>query len=296
MRLALWFLVLLLGTARAETPADRAKPIIDAQRALIVKGKAGIKPFLAGLDPAGIFVGSMAAGAPKDLLANLDSRDITISSENYVSHLFVGAAGVKTVTTVKATASNILAGSRGDALWFTFDLALEREAGTDKPQPRNTFRVTEVVVGGKVVLFHLNPPIPDKWDDADMGAGGEPVVADFPSSAAEKPGALAALSANPTKLAKAILVDPSTIIVGSTASDRGVGAAAAKLLGGWSKLKLEHVRSIERTTKDYGYAVVRVDIVGKGSQRMRMFATLIGVPKGTDWQIVTATYSRISWL
>lgn len=296
MRLALLFLVLLAGTSRAETPADRAQPIIDAQRALIVKGKAGIKPFFAGLDPACIFVGDMAVGAPKDLIANLDSKDLTVSSGNAVDDLFVGYAGVKTVATVKATASNLLAGARGDALWFTFDLALEREPGTDKPQPRNAFRITEVVVGGKVVLFHLNPPIPDNWDDADMGAGGEPVVANFPSSAATKAGALAALSVDPGKLAKAILAEPSTIVLGSTAADRGTGAAAAKLLGGWSKLKLEHVRSIERTTKDYGYAVVRVDVVGKGNQRMRMFATLIGVPKGAGWQIVTATYSRISWL
>jgi hypothetical protein len=87
-------------------------------------------------------------------------------------------------------------------------------------------------------------------------------------------------------------------VLGSSASDRGVGPAAAKVVGSWSKLKLESELSLERVTKTWAFSVVRLDLNGKNEdQKMRMFALVIALPKpDKTWQVVTLRYSRISWI
>lgn len=134
------------------------------------------------------------------------------------------------------------------------------------------------------MLFHIDTAQPDTWDELPSLGGGPPTGEHFATS--------------PTKLAKALLVEPSTIVLGSSTADRGVGAGAAKLVGTWSKLQLTELTSLQRTSKTWGFAVARVDLDGKTEdQKVRLWASLIALPKpdGT-WQVVTLHFSRIMWL
>lgn len=314
MRLALLILVLLVGSANAQTPIERAKATIDTQRALLDKDEAGIKTLIGTFAPDGLLVGKMAVISAKDLLAIYKSKDRKESKEYWAINALQSLFWARTTDdpsakpeppvkghTAKSTVANLVAGGRADVVWFTFDLTVEHAApdlGGKPYKSKETYRITEVLAdrgGWKVALFQVDVAVPDHWDEVTSHAGGPPEGEAFPDDGDETP--LATLAVTPSKLAKSLLVEPSTIVMGSSASDRGVGAAAAKLVGGWSKLKLELLRATDITTKTWGVAVVRVDLNGKNEdQKMRMFGTVVGLPKADgSWQVVTLHYSRLQW-
>lgn len=308
MRLFLVIILLAVASrASAQTPTERAKAIIETQRATLDKDLAGMKSFLGQLDPAGIVVGNMSVETPKTMLELLNSKEVSRGgeywAENALQSLFWAGRdmAVKTVKqTVKTTVANLVAGGRADAVWFTFDLTVDRATtiGGKPFRKTDTFRITELAVdnkGWKVTLFHIDTARPDKWDDLPSHDGGPPEGEEFTESGDTNATALVEVASSPTKLAKALLVEPSTVVLGSSAGDRGVGPAAAKLVASWSKLKLAAESSLSHTSKTWGFAVVRLDLDGKNEdQKMRMFATVIGLPKADGtWQIVTLHYSRI---
>lgn len=303
------FLFVSSASAQTPTPTERARAIIDGQRALLDKNVAGIRTLLGQMAPDGVVVGQMAVASPKELLAALANPDKP-GDEHHARNALQTLFWASTESSppppknyvVTSTTKNLIAGGRADAVWFTFDLTVDRSAmlGGRPFKSNHTFRITELVVdrgGWKVVLFHVDKAHPDTWDDLASRDSGPPEGELFADADADAT-PLAALATSPAKLAKALLVEPSTIVLGSSAKDRGVGPAAAKLIKGWSKLKLAPGDSLERKTKTWGYAVVRLDLEGKNEdQKMRMFASVIGLPKpdGT-WQVVSLHYSRLAWL
>jgi hypothetical protein len=302
------FLLSISSAGRADpNPTDRAKAIIETQRALIDKGHAGVKTFLGQLDPAAVIVSSMAVTTPKAILAAVSAADgdnlyhrIALAPMFQLSDMLKEPPWKQTI---KTSVANVVAGGRADVLWFTFELTVATDA-TIEGKPRktsDTFRITEVATaagGWKVALFHLDKPQKDAWDDLPSAGGGPPSGEKFPDDAGDKTTPLADLAESPKLLGKALANEPSTIVLGSSAADRGVGgAAAAKVVAGWAGLKLAANQAFERKTKAWGFAVVRLDLNGKNdTQRMRMFATVIAVPKADGtWQVVTLRYSRIRW-
>jgi len=309
MRLVLLLLVAFTGIARAQTLTERATATIESQRALLDKGRPGILTLLKGMDPDGMVVGAMSVESPKKLLELLAAKafnDMDTWARNSLHALFWVAheshtddkLAPPTRSTVRSTVSNVVAGGRADAVWFSFDLVVDRATTSGKPfKMTDAFRITELLVdkgGWKVALFHIDKAKPDEWDELPSLGGGPPTGEHFPDG--EKDSTFSDLATTPTKLAKALLVEPSTIVLGSSAGDRGVGAGATKLVRGWSKLKLTEGTSLQRTSKTWGFAVVRLDLDGKNEdQKMRMFASVIALPKADGrWQVVTLHYSRIN--
>lgn len=302
MRVVLILLLALTSVARAETPTERATALVTSQRALLDKGSAGATSLLQAMASDGIVVSAMSVETPKRLLELRAAKSVNDGDETWardsLSALFWSPAPPIKATT-KSTVKNLVAGGRADVVWFTFDLTVERVTLEAKPFKMNrTYRITELVAdrgGWKVVLFHLDTAQPDEWDEVTSHGGGPPTGEHFPDD--EKDSTFSELATSPAKLAKALLVEPSTIVLGSSAGDRGVGPAAAKLVGSWSKLKLTEGASLQRTSKTWGFAVVRVDLDGKNEdQKMRLWASVIALPKPDgSWQVVTLRYSRILW-
>jgi hypothetical protein len=155
MRLVLLVLIAFTGVARAQTPTDRAKAIIETQRALLDKDKAGAKALLTAMDPDAIVVSRMAverAGRILELMAGktINGIDETLA-RNALDPVFwtnwdPDATGARKAT-VKSTVSNLVAGGRADAVWFTFELAVDRTTVEAKPfKMTHKFRITELVV------------------------------------------------------------------------------------------------------------------------------------------------------
>lgn len=306
MRLALILVLLATSVAGAATPTETANTVIASQRALLDKDRAGVMALLKSMDPDGIVVSAMSVETSKRLLELMAAKSGSDGDEYHARESLAalfwarGERAVKTKATTKSTVKNLVAGGRTDVVWFTFDLTVERVTVEAKPFKMNdTFRITELVAnkgGWKVVLFHIDKAVPDQWDELPSAGGGPPTGEHFPED--EKESTFSELAVSPAKLAKALLIEPSTIVLGSSAGDRGIGPAAAKLVGSWSKLKLSEGASLQRTSKTWGFAVVRLDLDGKNEdQKMRMWASVIALPKPDgSWQVVTLHYSRISWV
>ncbi|HEY1558690.1 MAG TPA: hypothetical protein VGF94_27900 [Kofleriaceae bacterium] len=121
-------------------------------------------------------------------------------------------------------------------------IAASVEAGA-RPSTE-TYHLLELVVpdgaGVKAAAVVLLPTKADKdLGYFDYAAELVPLTSPTP---------LIALLGSPTALAKALDEDPATSVLGTSANDRGLGAAAAKkLVASWSKLVLQPV-----TAKDAG--------------------------------------------
>ena len=279
---------------------------------LLDKDRPGIIALLKSMDPDGVVVSTMTVETPKKLLELLAAKTYNDMDEtwarNSLHSLFWVAheshtddkLAPPTKSKLKSSVANLVVGGRADAVWFTFDLSVQRTTLDAKPFTKSdVFRITELAVdkgGWKVVLFHVDTAQPDTWDELPSLGGGPPTGEHFADG--EKDATFSDLASSPAKLAKALLVEPSTIVLGSSAADRGVGAGAAKLVGTWRKLQLTELASLQRSSKTWGFAVARVNLDGKNEdQKMRLWASVIALPKpdGT-WQVVALHFSRIMWL
>jgi hypothetical protein len=283
------------AAADAIKPEARAKAALDAQLATFKQGVAGEKAFLAMFDPAGVVIGDGGAPTAKDVAA--DAEDHTLA------RLFAIAYDGKVQPIKSLVAGKLTAGGVADAVWFTFDL-------TETHWTTQRYRISELLVnrpgdrGGtwKIAVAHIAVPRPDSWEDDEPSLGGGPTEwGAFPDGDDAAIGPIAHFAIAPTALAAALAKDPTTVVIGTGPSDLAIGpAAGARMLAGWSKLKLELDAAVETTTKTWGYAVVEVKLPSAkkgphGSQSMKMRATIFATPKGDAWQIVAVQYSRVQW-
>ena len=161
--------------------------------------------------------------------------------------------------------------------WIAAELRLTTPDDETKKSVVTVRHYTAFVVpdgdGVKTRLLELEFVKPDSELDAT-----EEVVA------AETPDAKVALLAQPATLAKNLSKDPATSVVGSAERDRGYGrAAAAKLLGGWSKLSLE----IADTTAPH-YKSLYTPVVVTAGDGVAIWARLrMKLPKGKEWVDIT---------
>jgi hypothetical protein len=287
MRISWWVVTLVMlvhargALADAIKPEARAKELVDAQVARFQQGAAGKKPFLAMFRSDGVIVGDgnvSAIDAFHDdtidrLFRNLQKRD-------------------------KLTATMIAAGGTADAVWLGFELTLQ-DTVTKK------FRISELLVrdagGWKIAVAHIGTPQPDRWEDEEDSRDDGPIPwGEFPSDDGQ-PGPLAPLAASPAKLHKALAKHGATIVVGTTAKDLAVGeVAAAKLVGGWSKLPLVQSETFEQRGTSWGYAIVQLKLTRakpgpRGPQAMKMRASVFAIPTSGGWQVVAAQFSRVLW-
>lgn len=184
----------------------------------------------------------------------------------------------------------LISGKRGDATWYLADVKQAWAINVDCPPAlerchrSRTMRLSELVVGGKVVAMHVDDPV-------EGTTTARPVPPD-PIAATTEPGPLAKLVVDPAAIAKTLLEDKTTFVLGTDAAEKAVGTAAArKLLGTWSKLALALEGKPREVVKgDWGYVAANVAWTVKAKKTV-MRATLYAVKVGDAWKVAGVHYS-----
>lgn len=185
-----------------------------------------------------------------------------------------------------AKLGKLTTGARGEATWIAVELTqtyglLDCPAEQARCHPKRVLRLSELVVGGKAVVLHVDDPKHAPMDDE--------AAAIEPGTAA---GPLTALLADPKAMAAALLDDPAVVVLGTELKERAVGPVAARrLLGSWAKLALTIAGApYEVRGKGWGYAVANVDWKAR-RKTVHMRATVFAVDVGGGWKVVAAHYS-----
>ena len=183
----------------------------------------------------------------------------------------------------------LTSGTRGEVTWIVADVIQPWAILGDCPPAlkrchrTRTLRFTELVVGGKAVVAHIDEPVAKRpKEELERSA--------IPSGT--EAGTLTPLLTNPTALAAALLDDPAVSVLGTERSERAVGVAAAKkLLKSWSKLALTiDGQAREVRTKTWAWAAANVNWTTK-KKTVKMRATVFAVDTGSGWKVVAAHYS-----
>lgn len=271
--LAIVALLLALGRAVAETPAQHARAILDAQVAALTDHT---KPRLElTFDPKSVMLG-MGGG--------VEFENLSVD----LNQIFAGGSPHSVIK--KAKVASFAGGGTDSAVWFTAEIAITIRNHEPESRPvteSHTIRLTELVVADgatwKVVASVLDEP-------------RSPTASDRQRSSVEgstTAGPLAALPASMPALKAALANDPGVVVIGTDKGERAVGAKAArKLLDRWSKLKLEMDTKVrEVRTKTWGFVQSNIDMA-KGKERYRMAVLLIALPNddGT-WRVGAAHYT-----
>lgn len=180
----------------------------------------------------------------------------------------------------------LTAGRLGEVTWIAAEIA-QTYGLLDCPQPlarchrKRTLRISQLVVGGKAVVVHVDDP---KHAPTDAEA-----TAIEPGTTA---GPLTALLTDPKAMAGALLADPSVVVLGTELAERAVGPAAAKKkLGSWARLSLSLAgKPHEVRTPTWGYAAANVDWKARG-KTVHMRATVFAVDVDGAWKVVLVHYS-----
>lgn len=184
----------------------------------------------------------------------------------------------------------VTTGTRGDATWHLADVKqswlINVDCGVEDPKCKHsrTLRLSELVVGGKAVVMHVDDPIP--------GTTTASKVAVDPIAGTTEPGPLSKLVVDPGAIAKALLDDKATFVLGTEAAEKAVGTVAAKkLLGTWGKLALAIEGKPREVVKDtWGYVAANVAWTVKGKKTV-MRATLYAVQVDGAWKVAGVHYS-----
>lgn len=187
-------------------------------------------------------------------------------------------------------------------LRVTWQMYAEPEgAGDPNPRPRtDVFHWFALVVADgdtvKTRALQVTSTVADRdLVEYDYAQGLVPMASPSPQ---------VSVLAQPAAIATALASDPATAVFGSSARDRGLGAAAArKLVRGWSKLALEVVdsdvardrdryRPLELTIGDAKVVWARLRMKLKGKQRwVPLQAFAIMRQAGERWEIVALGYA-----
>lgn len=179
-------------------------------------------------------------------------------------------------------------GNKGGATWYLADIKqawrVNVDCGVEDPRCKRsrTLRLSELVVGGKVVVMHVDDPSADRSHAEASDTFASPT----------EPGPLAKLIVDPAAIAKTWLDDPSTFVLGTEVGEKAVGPAAAKkLLGSWSKLALAIDGKPREVIKGgWGYAAANIVWTAKG-KKTAMRATLYAVQVNGAWKVVGVHFS-----
>ena len=263
MRAAIVVVVALAGVARADNRTAAIKAMIEVQR----------KAFLAGDD---------------DAFKATFTSDGVLADRNRPSDLVRTWGGVESVKEVKILDSKI--GWSGSWGWVAIEarvtsvlIAAAVEAGA-KPAPVTVHWIALVVPAGdgvKTKAMVFSPTQPDK----ELTAFNY-VQELVPRT---KSPALADALAHPQQLAKLLAPDAATSVFGSSASDRGLGVAAAKkLVGSWSKLVLEVVETApgQKYVEPKDYEPFELDL---GDVTFSWARVRMKMPGKTGWVLLNAT-------
>ena len=280
MRLTIIALLAIAGSAYAETPTDRAKALVTSQLAAVTKND----------DKA--FQATFTADAHLDSYWN--NGPLSTAPSGYVRDPFMNGSPHSEFKKIKL--DKIVAGGDANVVWLTADVSTtfaehEPEQDNNRSNRVEKKRLTELIVldgsTWKAVAATLTVP------EATHGS----TSADHSTlKDATKPGPLAPLAASPTELIKKLSSDKNVFVLGTDTAERAIGPAAAKkLLGKWTKLKMtideKSVREVE--TKTYGFAEVTVTYsTTKKDETLYydMTALILAVPNGSDWSVVGIHY------
>jgi len=257
------------AVARADTlkPAQRAKAIVDAQVAAMVKGDMVAEG--ATFESNAILLLPFRAAAVKDVDFEFELLGSPHSS----------LTKLRVVSTI--------AGGTSTAVWWTAELDATIYNHEPEETPRTNrvrWRLTELATAGsgwKVVAAAIDSPVPEP---SERKPGQIPEPTD--------PGPLAPLLADPTEIAKHFAADPGVFVIGTAANERGLGPKGAKkLLASWAKLKLRiEGKPHAVATKEIAFALANVSWI-KGKHTYPMRALVIAVADGKDWRVVAVHYS-----
>jgi hypothetical protein len=189
-----------------------------------------------------------------------------------------------------AKLQKVVAGGDDHAVWVSAELSLSiwsAEPGTPAHLTTRELRVTELLTadaGWKVVAAAFS----EAHDPTMEKSPGAPIAG------ATEAGPLTALLAAPDKLAAAL--DKSAAVYGTARDERGYGAAAPKLVAGWSKLALTIGGTPREARGEHvGFAIAYVDWARKGDKYpSRMAALVIGKPAASGgWSVVAVHYAPL---
>lgn len=267
-------ILVVVGVAHAETPAQRAKKFVDTQLATLADGSTRKMEEL--FDPEALVMGIHVNGQLKD----------------YASDLYQAFAGGSPHVQIKKTkVKSLVAGGNDAATWFTAEVLITAggpEPGFGYSSGTTTLRVTQLIVpqGGtwKVVAATIDRP----------GKPNDYTSPRNPVAGATTAGPLASLT-SVAAIEAALAKDSGVFVIGTDKRERAIGPAKAKkLLRSWGKLTLERDAEVrEVTTKTYGFLQSHVYLV-KGKQRFAMGMLLIALPApdGT-WQVAGVHYTSL---
>ncbi len=258
--------VALLATVAHADPKADAKKLVSEQLKVIEGG--GDDALRALFEPDAIVVGY-----------KLDEPGKELSSLYFVANMFGGSPH----TELKKLALKSISTAGGDAkaLWFTAEVTARAhipEPGFGATNETVVLRLSELVVNGKIVAAAL-----DKAHTPGNYAGGE-------LAGTTEAGPLTAMLTAPTTTATALASD--AFVIGTDTGERGIGAAAKKMLAKWDKLELAiDGKPREVRTATWGFAQARV-AWKKKKETVHMNAMVIAVakPDGT-WMPVGLHYS-----
>jgi hypothetical protein len=274
MRILL-LLVVSVGVAHAEAPADVAKKIVDAQLAALQK-----------IDDS--FEKTFAPGAV------VNASDVQNLQMVKVEEITGG--GFR--TSIHATKLlSLTAGGDAKVVWLAGEAELTTRTVTGQkdngdfeygPSAKHTIRFTELAVADgakwKVVAAQFaQPGAPKRNTSAPTSIDNE-----------TKPDQLAKIVVSSTALSNGLAKDATAVVFGTDKAERGIGGPAAKkLVDGWKSLKLElegKVREVRTAT--YGFVQANVNWVQPGGAPYRMRALMIATPGPTGtWTIRTVHYA-----
>jgi len=161
-------------------------------------------------------------------------------------------------------------------------------AGNPHPQPEtDTYHWLEVVVADGATGVKGRALFVTKVRADKELSGRDP-------EAAVTGGAVAALVAQPSALAAHLAADPAASVLGTGEGERGLGAAAAKmLLGTWKNLSLTLIGAPKETIAgDLGFAFADVQMRLKGKKQPFLLHALVVARKSAAgaWEIVAVSY------
>lgn len=276
MRILLLLLV-SVGVAHAEAPADVAKKIVNAQL-------AGLQQMDDGFDKT---------FAPGAVVNSSDVQNLQMVKVDEIAN-----GGFR--TSIHATKLlSLTAGGDAKVVWLAGEAEISTRGVTGQkdngdfeygPSTKHTIRFTELAVadGGKwkvVAAQFARPGAPQRNTRAPASIDNE-----------TKADQLAKLVISSTALSSGLAKDATAVVFGTDKAERGIGGPAAKkLVDGWKSLKLElegKVREVRTAT--YGFVQANVNWIQPGGAPYRMRALLIATPDPSGaWTIRAVHYAAI---
>jgi hypothetical protein len=184
-----------------------------------------------------------------------------------------------------ASFDHFTAGGNASMAWFAAELhftVASSEPGYGVATEKHVVRAIELLdgaAGWKVAVAAFT-------NVGKLQQSGSSEIAD-----ATAPGPLVQLLASPPPLASAL--DANALVFGTDPDERGVGAGAKKLVGGWNKLQLAldtAQKAREVHTARYGYAMTNVTL-GQPGKTKAMNAFVLALPGAAGaWTVIAASY------